>query len=342
MKKFTIILILLLTACTNNKIEEENIYEKLGYNSSQISIINTLNDDNKDFIKNNDYNKTYIDIINSKSFDENNFKKYVKFLETFELEYEDIIFIVNNKFDNLDNYNKDILDLMKSKYYIHSKLNRYLDYKEKNKINDANIIIQDVNSNIDYDYYTNQKKTDLSKGYLILVNKYNYLENDYIPDNLVKISSEDGNGFLEEKTYENFKKMKEDALKENVYLYASSPYRSYQTQSTLYNRYVNRDGKTLADTYSARPGNSEHQTGLALDITRYGGNLIGFENTNEFKWLEENCYNYGFILRYPKNKTNLTGYQYESWHYRYVGIDVAKKIKEENITFEEYYAYYVE
>ena len=93
---------------------------------------------------------------------------------------------------------------------------------------------------------------------------------------------------------------------------------------------------------SARAGHSEHQTGLAIDIADLSLDYDNFEITKEFKWVKENAHKYGFIMRYPKGKFHITGFKYEPWHYRYVGIDVAKKIKEAGITFDEYYAYYVE
>ena len=102
----------------------------------------------------------------------------------------------------------------------------------------------------------------------------------------------------------------------------------------LYRRW----SKAKADTYSARAGTSEHQTGLATDVNSVS---TSFENSSAFKWLEKNSYKYGFILRYPKGKEHITGYMYEPWHYRYVGSEVAKVIKEKNITYEEYYATYI-
>lgn len=132
-----------------------------------------------------------------------------------------------------------------------------------------------------------------------------------------------------------------DAKKEGLTLYINSPYRSYNTQAKLYQNYASRDGYTLADTYSARAGFSEHQTGLAFDVTSLVSTFDDFEDSKEYSWLSENAFKYGFILRYPKGKEYITGYMYESWHYRYVGEDVALKIKELGITFEEYYAYYV-
>ena len=124
-------------------------------------------------------------------------------------------------------------------------------------------------------------------------------------------------------------------------MYIGSGFRSYSTQNTLYNNYVARDGKAAADTYSARPGHSEHQTGLAFDICVPGYACIssGFNNTPPANWLANNAHKYGFILRYPQNKTNETGYIYESWHFRYVGEDLANKLYNNGdwITMESYF-----
>ena len=108
------------------------------------------------------------------------------------------------------------------------------------------------------------------------------------------------------------------------------------SQKYLYNSYVSRDGKEEADTYSARPGHSEHQTGLAFDLNSID---ISFADTDEGKWVVDNCYKYGFIIRYPEGKDNITGYIYEPWHLRYVGVDLATKLYNQGdwITLEEYY-----
>lgn len=113
-----------------------------------------------------------------------------------------------------------------------------------------------------------------------------------------------------------------------------SGFRSYEEQDTLYHNYVNRDGQAAADTYSARPGHSEHQTGLTMDLNCAGD---AFHNTPEAKWLAENCWKYGFIIRFPKGKEDKTGYKYESWHIRYVGKDWAKKIYDSGLCLEEYF-----
>ena len=112
-----------------------------------------------------------------------------------------------------------------------------------------------------------------------------------------------------------------------------SGYRSYDSQSIIYNRYVSKWGQEYTDTVSARPGHSEHQTGLAFDV---GELSSSYGNTAEGKWLVQNCYKYGFILRYLKGKENITGYAYEPWHIRYVGVEVATYIMQNNLTLEEY------
>lgn len=133
-----------------------------------------------------------------------------------------------------------------------------------------------------------------------------------------------------------FNQMKIDAKSMGLNLEIISGFRSYTSQSTIYNNYVSKDGREKADTYSARAGHSEHQTGLAIDINSL---YTSFENTEEGKWLKENSYKYGFILRYPKGKEEITGYMYEPWHYRYVGTKLATKLYNNGswLTIEEYF-----
>ena len=112
-----------------------------------------------------------------------------------------------------------------------------------------------------------------------------------------------------------------------------SGFRSYSRQTTLYNNYVVRDGVAKADTYSARPGHSEHQSGLAFDVGAIDDN---YGNTPAGTWLKDNCHKYGFIIRYLKGKEHITGYKYEPWHIRYIGVEHATKIYNQQITLEEY------
>ena len=173
---------------------------------------------------------------------------------------------------------------------------------------------------------------------ILIVNKSYPLPEDYVPTNTYK--SAEGLKYCAEcldiATYEQYKKMEADVTSLGMHIWIQSGYRSYELQSELYNNYVNRDGKIAADTYSARPGHSEHQTGLAFDLNSISDD---FQYTNEGKWIHENAWRYGFILRYPKGKEDITGYKYESWHLRYVGVDLAKKLYNNGdwITLEEHF-----
>ena len=238
------------------------------------------------------------------------------------------------KLDKLNNINKTI------DYFNMNYLDRYITYKENNNNLDNQQIIKNVNMNLDKKYYEETEPAKYLNTLQILVNKHYYLENNYEPENLETISTKyalSGMRLVKE-AKEAFEKMSADAKKENMNIIAMSTYRSYDYQVDLYNRYVKQDGKEAADKYSGRPGHSEHQTGLAVDVFDNEIDYTKFEKTNEFKWMDKHAHEYGFILRFPKDKENETGYIYESWHYRYVGIDAAKYIKENNISLEEYYA----
>lgn len=139
---------------------------------------------------------------------------------------------------------------------------------------------------------------------------------------------------------EAFDQMAAAASLEDYALIAFSTYRSFEYQTGLYDRYVERDGVEEADRYSARPGYSEHQTGLAFDIGEVNQEQhfasASFGDTEAGKWLAENAHLYGFIMRYPEGKEKITGYMYEAWHFRYVGVEIAKDIYESDGTLEEY------
>ena len=192
--------------------------------------------------------------------------------------------------------------------------------------------------------YEDDCEADLSKEMYTLVNKFYYLSENYVPENLVDVTGiyARDNAKIVDVVFEAFKKMADDARKENLTIKVTTGYRSYNFQSTLYNNYVKTDGVKNADTYSARPGYSEHQLGYSVDLTNINNVSFSiFDSTEEYKWLQDNAYKYGFIQRYPKDKEYITGYNYESWHYRYVGEKIAKYIYENNITYEEYYAYFL-
>ena len=183
----------------------------------------------------------------------------------------------------------------------------------------------------------------LNDELFILVNKNNKLAIDYEPNTLVDsdIAFEEYIDCkqLDERTSNAAKEMFNAALKENINLIAISGYRSYSVQENLYNSRVEVKGIEKTRQYTAAPGASEHQTGLAIDIVCNDYPYLDeeFENTDAFKWLFNNCYKYGFILRYQKGKEDITGYNYEPWHFRYIGdVDIAKDIMERGICFEEF------
>ena len=259
-------------------------------------------------------------------FSYHNFINYSKLSYNYEIQYNDEPIYL----DHLDEFN------VKNSNYIEKYYERYIAYKKKHSNYSDDKIITYVNIGLDHSFYTNMENTDMSDGYLIICNKYHTLKSNYVP-NLVSLSGY-GGGYLEKTAAKYFKQMSDDAKKEGIRVYNISGYRSYNTQKNLYNSYVSKDGRAKADTYSARAGTSEHQTGLATDINSIS---TSFETTETYKWLAKNAYKYGFILRYPKGKEYITGYMYEPWHYRYVGTSVAKIIYEKNITYEEYYATYI-
>lgn len=177
-------------------------------------------------------------------------------------------------------------------------------------------------------------------NYTTLINKNNKLSSNFIP----VLRKLDTNYAYDEKYMENvaaeqFEKMAKDALEFGYKIIAVSAYRSYYYQDSLYRNYVKEKGLEYADKCSARPGHSEHQTGLAVDIMGSNNDYNLFASSKEFNWVKENAHKYGFILRYPGGKEYITGFKYEPWHYRYVG-DIANYIYENNITLEEYFAFH--
>lgn len=232
----------------------------------------------------------------------------------------------------------------KPNYYNKEYKERYTAYQKEFPNISFEDVVTRVNIGLDKPYYTNTKKTPYQNKDYILVNKYIYMESDYIPENLEDLdTSYSRSGMkLVKSAKDSLEKMIESAKNDGYTIRVMSSYRSYNYQVNLYNRYVNTDGKEAADTYSARPGFSEHQTGLCVDIDDSKINYTNFEKSESFKWMQENAHLYGFILRYPEDKTEITGYTYESWHYRYVGKEIATYIKKHNITFDEYYVKFIE
>ena len=260
--------------------------------------------------------------------------------------------LLNKYFDNkelleLTKKKKDttLLTLISNKYYLHKHLAEYQEYLDLNSNKTIDDVIQIVNIHRNYEFYEYNNQSDLSQEYGILVNKYYFLNNDFEPDDLVTISTKyswgnSGSQKTRQEVYDAYLKMHKAAQSEtNIYLMVMSSYRNYSDQERVYNNYKKSQGEAYADSIAARPGFSEHQTGLALDIfSLKNPTKAQFKDSDDYKWLKENSYKYGFILRYPDGKENITGYKFESWHYRYVGKDLAAKLYNNGnwITLESY------
>lgn len=216
---------------------------------------------------------------------------------------------------------------------------RYNSYKENNNNLSLEEIVKNVNINLDYEFYKKTFESINKHTPLVLVNKYYNLGSDYVPKNLVNFEYPYAiNNTIkgEKEAYDHFKDMASDARAINLTIKIVSAYRDYEYQKNLYENYLKNEPIEVVDTYSARAGHSEHQTGYAFDVYNVEKPYTSFGETDEFKWLKNNGHLYGFIIRYKEDNTRITGYKNEPWHIRYVGIENATYIYENNITLEEY------
>lgn len=186
----------------------------------------------------------------------------------------------------------------------------------------------------------------IPSSYTALVNRDYLLPADYVPKDLTEPAIRFSHGEHDDKrklrkvAAKALEKMFRAAEKKKIIIYGVSGYRSYQRQQSIYNRNVSLHGKKSTDALSARPGSSEHQTGLTIDVSAASVNCLLTQrlgDTKEGKWIAKNAHKYGYIVRYPKNKSKITGYSYEPWHIRYVGVSVATYLYENKLTLEEYY-----
>lgn len=227
---------------------------------------------------------------------------------------------------NIPSFNEDYID-------------RYIKYARNNIDLSVEEIVKRVNVNLDINFYENAKEALNKDSNLILVNKHYYLNENYIPDDLVLINYKYTSGievYAKKEATHMFELMCTDASAIGLIIKTISSYRSYNYQKNLYEKYLLNDPKEIVDTYSARSGHSEHQTGLAFDLYNVIKPYTLFGETKEYEWLKINAHKYGFIIRYTKDNEYITGYKDEPWHIRYVGIDNATYIYENNITLEEF------
>jgi len=363
----TILAISITLLCNYSNIKIFYLSNTTSYQPDTIAVF--IENDLIDDIKNKEYSQTLEEIINTEYYEEKFLNNYltIKFYkqENFLTNISNLLNLgyssneinqINEKLNPdaiqilIDNeYIKDITNIINLTYFQEENLSRYIKYYQQNigeptDNSDSQNIIENiityVNIGLDNKYYTNVNKIEDESNLLVLVNKYNNLSSNYVPKNLKTINSKyqwlGRSNQLTKEAATAFEEMCEAALKDNITILAGSGYRSYNYQKTLYNNYVAQDGFAAAETYSARPGYSEHQTGLAMDITNKNGFIE--KSDKEYTWLIKNSYKYGFILRYPEKKDKITGYMYEEWHYRYVGKETAKKVYDSNLTYDEYVA----
>lgn len=342
--KFILIMLILFPIIIMNKVKIINMslyinnfeYSKVidalfevKYSKNQAK--NLLNDlKKKKLINDNTHN--YILKLNSKGYNKNTINFVLKNMTS-----KEITSMLSK------DYNKDFEEYITLDLFDYKKYKRYLEYQELNENLSLDEIVTRIELNLDKDYYEDVVEVKNPDSITCLVNKYRYLKEDYEPSDLVDMSDDyannrDNQKRIRKEVYDWFKKMVDDAKKVGIYFYAESAYRTYNYQETIYNSYLNANGIKYTDSIAARPGHSEHQTGLSLDLANIWTLKEGMD---EYEWVKKNAYKYGFIIRYEPKKEDITGFGAESWHIRYVGKKAAKFIKENNITFDEYYVKYI-
>lgn len=334
-----------------NVFKEDNFYEKIKETKKYSKTLETA-------VIENNYKKEYFDeYLDINYVEEDNFINNINKLLDLGYKNKDINTFYEKVPKSIDvitsnKYDKNIINYISLNYFKEENLDRYIkyDFIDTNSVYDTTILkekynyedtVTFVNAYLDKDYYSNDiplSKDEASK-LDVIVNKYYKLDKDYEPEDLTVINSKFASGTqkLRKEAAGKFEEMASDMLKENLKIYAGSTYRSYSYQEGLYNRYVKKDGFKEAETYSARAGYSEHQLGLAVDIVNGKWNYLS-EGDKEYTWLINNSYKYGFILRYPHESEYITGYVFEDWHFRYLGIDLATKVHESKLTYDEYIA----
>jgi len=315
---------------------KEEVFLNKGYSTSEVEFILSLDDIEKDKLIESEKIEYIIKHYTVEHYTELLDLGYLDNDITTILEYNNELITYITTHPKIENLNEWI----NQNNFILARFDRYLAYYNENTNMLLQTIIERVNTNRDYAYYTNVQSTDTSLNELLLVNKYYQLNREYVPDDLVSVSPY-GSVRMVNFAAEAFIDLCDAAEDEGYTIIGISGYRSYNTQENLYNRYLKKDPQWLVDTYSARPGFSEHQSGLAIDVSSNNQDILTFEMSNSFKWMKDNAHLYGFILRYQKGKEDISGYKYEPWHYRYVGKEIAATLYSTGMTYDEYAAIYL-
>ena len=323
-----------------------NIFKLVGHNYSLSSSVEILSLNIYDDVISKDYSKTLDKTIKDKDFIKDNYKSYMdikyynrsNFLKNVNkllaLKYTvDDINNINSKVSDgfysklFDEHINDISDYLTVKYFKEENFDRYRKYfngdYEKTVLYDTTL--------------TNKFSTTM------LVNKYHGVSDKFKAPDLVQISEDcsiDDQNLMYNEAAKAFEKMCRDARKQGYDILANSTYRDLKAQQKTWDIYLKLYGIKYNEKYVTRPGYSEHHTGLAVDIKSKNSNI--FKESKEYQWTLENSYKYGFIHRYPEDKINITGISSEAWHFRYVGVDIATYIYKNNLSYEEYYAMFLD
>lgn len=244
-------------------------------------------------------------------------------------------------------YKKIILNTFIICFFI-TTMSLFLNHYQTIKINKIAASLGRISNSNKLDERLNKSSNDLSvvnnnynDKYKVIINKANPISEETVSNyTIVTVENNLYNGIkLEKETYENYLKLKQNLIERGYYINIRSGFRTFNESRLMYNNYEKQKGSSYAEKYVAKPGSSEHNTGLAFDFI-ISNNKNAYKTnyeSDEYFYLENIAYLYGFIIRYPKGKEEITGYNYEPWHLRYVGADLAKYLKKNNLTLEEYY-----
>ncbi|MDR0852823.1 MAG: M15 family metallopeptidase [Clostridiales Family XIII bacterium] len=250
------------------------------------------------------------------------------------LSKEDTDYILEAKYDD------GIADIFNTGFSANDKFLRYINFRAAHPELSTKNIVTYVNIGLDQANYTDAATIEAPADLLVLVNKHNKIPDNYEPDDLVilPVDISAGEQMLRKDAAKHFEKMAKAILEEKeLIIKADSSYRDRNRQGTIYNQYVTSHGQEAADIYAVMAGFSEHQTGLGVDIANKFNDDITPEMP-QYDWLRKNAYKYGFVYRYPDDKQDITGFNPEPWHYRYVGEKTAKKVHDSKLTLDEYIA----
>lgn len=324
-----------------------NFLIKINLNgSSEVNIPygNTYNDEGvKAYLNNKDVSSKIIikNNINYNKIGKYEIKYYIKYLGI-QKTIKRIVNVVDNEAPTITLKGDNPLYLTYGKDYIDPGYEVFDNYDKELSVEIKGI--KEINTKEKGEYLIEYTVTDSSNNYtiikrnvivedrIVVKNGVTYVEGILIVNKKYSVPKDYGSGVNKEAQSQltNLQKKAKEAG-HNIYLV--SGYRSYNHQKNLYNNYVKRNGQAIADTFSAKPGHSEHQTGLAFDVGKVSDS---YGETEAGKWLAKNAHLYGFIIRYPKGKEEITGYKYEPWHIRYLGVDIATKVYESGLCLEEY------